>query len=94
MKQSALKSVLFFRYMGIGLDNYKCKESLSRVVVIPKIYIEQLVQKNMMIFLLYMVLEQDKMEGRSKQKSLEIVLRKLSSLQINLLIVIRLQLLK
>ena len=67
---------------------------MSRVVVIPKIYIEQLVQKNMMIFLLYMVLEQDKMEGRSKQKSLQIVLRKLSSLQINLLIVIRLQLLK
>ena len=33
MKQSALGSVFFFRRMVIGLDNYKGKESLSRVVV-------------------------------------------------------------
>ena len=32
MKQSALGSVFFFRRMVIGLDNYKGKESLSRVV--------------------------------------------------------------
>ena len=33
MKQSALRSVFFFQRMVIGLDNYKGKESLSRVVV-------------------------------------------------------------
>ena len=33
MKQSALGSVFFFQKMGIGLDNYKGKESLSRVVL-------------------------------------------------------------
>lgn len=31
MKQSALRSVFFFQRMVIGLDNYKGKESLSRV---------------------------------------------------------------
>ena len=34
MKQSALRSVFFFQRMVIGLDNYKGKESLSRVVVV------------------------------------------------------------
>ena len=34
MKQSALRSVFFFQRMVIGLDNYKGKESLSRVVVL------------------------------------------------------------
>lgn len=34
MKQSALRSVFFFQRMVIGLDNYKGKESLSRVVAI------------------------------------------------------------
>ena len=34
MKQSALGSVFIFQKRGIGLDNYKGKESLSRVVVI------------------------------------------------------------
>lgn len=34
MKQSALRSVFFFQRMVIGLDNYKGKESLSRVIVI------------------------------------------------------------
>ena len=34
MKQSALGSVFIFRGRSIGLDNYKSKESLSRVVVI------------------------------------------------------------
>lgn len=32
MKQSALGSVFFFQKMVIGLDYYKSKESLSRVV--------------------------------------------------------------
>ena len=32
MKQSALRRVFFFRQGYIGLDNYKGKESLSRVV--------------------------------------------------------------
>ena len=31
MKQSALRSVFFFQRMVIGLDNYKGKDSLSRV---------------------------------------------------------------
>lgn len=35
MKQSALRSVFFFQRMVIGLGNYKGKESLSRVVVLP-----------------------------------------------------------
>lgn len=35
MKQSALGSVFIFQMRGIGLDNYKSKESLSRVVVLP-----------------------------------------------------------
>ena len=34
MKRSALGSVFIFRGRSIGLDNYKGKESLSRVVVI------------------------------------------------------------
>jgi len=34
MKQSALRSVFFFQRMVIGLDNYKGKEFMSRVVVI------------------------------------------------------------
>ena len=33
MQKSALGSVFFFQKMVIGLDNYKGKESLSRVVV-------------------------------------------------------------
>ena len=36
MKQSALGSVFIFQKRGIGLDNYKGKESLSRVVVTLK----------------------------------------------------------
>ena len=32
MKQSALGSVFIFRGRGIGLDNYKSKELMSRVV--------------------------------------------------------------
>ena len=34
MQESALGSVFIFRGRSIGLDNYKGKESLSRVVVI------------------------------------------------------------
>lgn len=34
MRESALGSVFIFQKRGIGLDNYKSKESLSRVVVI------------------------------------------------------------
>lgn len=34
MKQSALGSAFIFRKSGIGLDNYKGKELMSRVVVI------------------------------------------------------------
>ena len=33
MQESALGSVFIFRGRSIGLDNYKSKESLSRVVV-------------------------------------------------------------
>ena len=33
MRESALGSVFIFRGRSIGLDNYKGKESLSRVVV-------------------------------------------------------------
>ena len=33
MQESALGSVFIFRGRSIGLDNYKGKESLSRVVV-------------------------------------------------------------
>ena len=35
MKRSTLESVFIFRGRVIGLDNYKSKESLSRVVVLP-----------------------------------------------------------
>ena len=35
MSQSALGSVFIFRGRSIGLDNYKGKDSLSRVVVLP-----------------------------------------------------------
>ena len=35
MQESALGSVFIFQKRGIGLDNYKSKESLSRVVVLP-----------------------------------------------------------
>lgn len=34
MRESALGSVFIFQKRGIGLDNYKSKESLSRVVVL------------------------------------------------------------
>ena len=40
MKQSALGSVFIFQKRGIGLDNYKGKEFMSRMV-------EILVQENM-----------------------------------------------
>ena len=33
MRESALGSVFIFQKRGIGLDNYKSKESLSRVVM-------------------------------------------------------------
>lgn len=33
MRESALGSVFIFQKRAIGLDNYKSKESLSRVVV-------------------------------------------------------------
>ena len=36
MQESALGSVFIFRGRNIGLDNYKSKESLSRVVVTQK----------------------------------------------------------
>ena len=36
MKRSALGSVFIFQKLEIGLDNYKSKESLSRVVVFLK----------------------------------------------------------
>lgn len=35
MQESALGSVFIFRGRSIGLDNYKGKDSLSRVVVLP-----------------------------------------------------------
>ena len=35
MRESSLGSVFIFQKRGIGLDNYKSKESLSRVVVLP-----------------------------------------------------------
>lgn len=35
MRESALGSVFIFQKRAIGLDNYKSKESLSRVVVLP-----------------------------------------------------------
>ena len=38
MQESALGSVFIFRGRIIGLDNYKSKESLSRVVVQPQIF--------------------------------------------------------
>lgn len=38
MQESALGSVFIFRGRSIGLDNYKSKESLSRVVVAPIVY--------------------------------------------------------
>lgn len=38
MRESALGSVFIFQKRGIGLDNYKSKESLSRVVVQPQIF--------------------------------------------------------
>ena len=34
MQKSALESVFIFQKRGIGLDNHKGKESLSRVVVL------------------------------------------------------------
>ena len=51
MKQSALGSVFFFRRMVIGLDNYKGKESLSRVVQILGIWLkvgELLMEENIL----------------------------------------------
>ena len=36
MQESALGSVFIFRGRNIGLENYKSKESLSRVVVTQK----------------------------------------------------------
>ena len=38
MQESALGSVFIFRGRSIGLDNYKGKESLARVVVQPQIF--------------------------------------------------------
>ena len=41
MQESALGSVFIFRGRSIGLDNYKGKESLSRVVVTLKMYFQK-----------------------------------------------------
>ena len=38
MQESALGSVFIFQKRGIGLDNYKSKESLSRAGVQPQIF--------------------------------------------------------
>lgn len=76
------------------MDNYKGKESLSRVVQELKTFIEQLVQRNLMTFLLLEDLEQDQMEGHFKLKNLETVLMKRLNLPISLLIWTKQQLLK
>lgn len=94
MQESALGSVFIFRGRSIGLDNYKGKESLSRVVQELKTFIEQLVQRNLMTFLLLEDLEQDQMEGHFKLKNLETVLMKRLNLPISLLIWTKQQLLK
>ena len=94
MQESALGSVFIFRGRSIGLDNYKSKESLSRVVQELKTFIEQLVQRNLMTFLLLEDLEQDQMEGHFKLKNLETVLMKRLNLPISLLIWTKQQLLK
>ena len=94
MRESALGSVFIFQKRGIGLDNYKSKESLSRVVQELKTFIEQLVQRNLMTFLLLEDLEQDQMEGHFKLKNLETVLMKRLNLPISLLIWTKQQLLK
>lgn len=41
MRESALGSVFIFQKRAIGLDNYKSKESLSRVVVTLKMYFQK-----------------------------------------------------
>ena len=69
-------SVRIFRKSGIGLDYYKGKEFMSRVVQELEISIEQLVQKNLMTFLLQEDLEQDQMEDHFRLKNLKIVLMK------------------
>ena len=87
-------SVRIFRKSGIGLDYYKGKEFMSRVVQELKTFIEQLVQRNLMTFLLLEDLEQDQMEGHFKLKNLETVLMKRLNLPISLLIWTKQQLLK
>ena len=47
MKQSALRSVFIFRGRVIGLDYYKSKEFMSRVVVSQR---EYPIIKNMILF--------------------------------------------
>ena len=86
MRESALGSVFIFQKRGIGLDYYKGKEFMSRVVQELEISIEQLVQKNLMTFLLQEDLEQDQMEDHFRLKNLKIVLMKRSTLPISLLI--------
>ena len=76
------------------MDYYKGKEFMSRVVQELKTFIEQLVQRNLMTFLLLEDLEQDQMEGHFKLKNLETVLMKRLNLPISLLIWTKQQLLK
>ena len=59
MKQSALGSVFFFQRMVIGLDNYKGKESLSRVVETLKLFhLVRLIEVDLMLkFLMQDLLE-------------------------------------
>ena len=59
-----------------------------------KTFIEQLVQRNLMTFLLLEDLEQDQMEGHFKLKTLETVLMTRLNLPISLLIWTKQQLLK
>lgn len=55
MRESALGSVFIFQKRGIGLDNYKSKESLSRVVVqlnlIRYIILQQIRVRNIQVSL-------------------------------------------
>ena len=58
MRESALGSVFIFQKRGIGLDNYKSKESLSRVVVQPQIFTLLVINQRQEEHLMYWMLIQ------------------------------------
>jgi len=74
MKQSALRSELFLQRQGIGLDNYKSKEFMSRVVVLLEEHLNLIMIFQQMIKVIQnLVLNWEKMYIRNIRLEMSII---------------------